>query len=201
MVSCPDEVMSDDLKPAEPIIFVSADLDEELLAVAYIRMKVEGLLPIVYHESIPPLSEFIAYHNKEKKHSYYDHYLGAFARPTLDAPPELIGMGWLGGIRGPVGSIKGEVGFVFFRKWQQVKVPLVATRLMIDYCFDVAGVDIVVGTTPVKNRAALIFDRRLGFTQLPAIPNFTTFQGEPCDAVISYMTKPAWRDSNGTTAK
>ena len=114
MVSCPDEVMSDDLKPAEPIIFVSADLDEELLAVAYIRMKVEGLLPIVYHESIPPLSEFIAYHNKEKKHSYYDHYLGAFARPTLDAPPELIGMGWLGGIRGPVGSIKGEVGFVFF---------------------------------------------------------------------------------------
>ena len=192
MVSCPEDVVPDrtDAPTSEPEIFVASDIGEDLLATAYLRMKVEGIIETYYHVQVPPLSEFLSYHNGQDR-GY--HYLGAFLRPTVGQPAEFIGMGWLWNVMGKPGSRKGEVGMMFFRKWQVHRIPIKAMRLMLDYCFDVAKCDIVVGTTPIKNRAALVFDKRLGFTQLPPIPNFTMFQGEPCDAVISYLTAKQWR--------
>jgi RimJ/RimL family protein N-acetyltransferase len=63
----------------------------------------------------------------------------------------------------------------------------------LEWAFDTERLDAVYGWSLADNRAVLMFARRLGFTLLPPLPKFSSKQGKPADAVISYLTADTWR--------
>jgi RimJ/RimL family protein N-acetyltransferase len=192
MLAC-EEVNSIEAPVATRALFMSGNMDDEMLAAAYLTMKLEGLLPLLYYEGIPSLTHFLELHR-----SGSFKFLGVFSRSMLNTDVEMAGIGWLSSISGQPGTRKAEVGYVMFRKFQDRKTPLEAIGLLVDYCFDVQEMDLLVGTTPEKNRAAVAFVRKLGFQVLPLIPKFCMFNGEPCGAYLSYLTREIWHGRTTT---
>jgi RimJ/RimL family protein N-acetyltransferase len=166
-------------------LFVASEISESLLATAYLLMEKEGLLETVFYESIPSLSTYLSWlQNKTSR------YLGCFIRPTLDVDDvRLAGLSWLWDIRGPVGGRRCECGMVFFREWQRDHIPEELTEKTMDYAFGPCGIDVLYGITPVRNRAAILFSRRMGFKQTAPLPMYGSWHGEPEDVVMSFLTK------------
>jgi RimJ/RimL family protein N-acetyltransferase len=172
--------------------------DADLVAVSYLQMKVEGILGQVYYQSIPPLMEYMNWHLNPR-----NVWLACMACRTCDnAQPELAGMGWINQITDTGLIRRGDVGMMFFRKFQQRSITREFTEQLIDYAFDVARLDVIHGMTPEPNRAALAFSRRMGFMQYGPIPLMCHYAGVPCAGVMSVMTKQDWnrrRRNHGRT--
>ncbi len=169
-------------------LFIASDIGESLMATAYLLMEKDELLDTVFYEGVPTITQFIGYLQRKES-----RYIGCFVRPTLDnAPVELAGVGWLWDVRGPVGGVRAECGMVFFRKWQRSHIPEELTVKIIDYAFGPCNCDVLYGVTPVPNRAAVIFSKRMGFHQTEPLPKYGSWHGEPADAILSYLTKENW---------
>lgn len=171
-------------------LFIKTGLTEELLAAAYLLLQRDGLLDTVWYNGAPGLSDFLRWHRDKDK-----LYLGAFVRPTLDAGDSelhLAGLGWLWSIQGPPGGRKAEVGFAYLKEHHGTRIPEELTRQMIQYCFDDLEMDALYGTTPEPNKLAIRFSKRLGFSQVGPLPAYCTWHGQPCGAIISYMSRAQW---------
>jgi RimJ/RimL family protein N-acetyltransferase len=177
-------------------LLLKSAIGDSLLATAYLRFEIEGQLHHIYHRSVPSLREFLDYHLNPR-----NVWLACMIRPILDngEPDEtriaLAGLGWINTITDvtPDGKYKkAEVGMAFFREYQKRGIAGEFTEMLTDYAFDIPGVEALFGTTPEPNRAALIFGRRMGFTQLPPLPLYTCWEGKPCAAIVSYLTKDSW---------
>ena len=171
---------------------VSYELTEELLATAYLRYRAEDLLKIIFYEGEPSLTWFLDWSTRPT-----NHYLGGFMRPGLDKDPLFVGMGWFcqetNLNEGEL--IKSEVGMGFFRDYQRAGITVPVGRLMLDVAFERMGFDSLFGTTPVQNRAALAYARKLGFGLSGPIPDYTLWEGKPTGVMISHMTRAMWDES------
>jgi RimJ/RimL family protein N-acetyltransferase len=83
--------------------------------------------------------------------------------------------------------------FCFFHEYWNRHDTLAMARAVLDAWFGVLDADCITGVTPRQNRAAIAFVKRIGFTVVGDIPQFTTYENEPSAAAISYMTKTMWR--------
>jgi RimJ/RimL family protein N-acetyltransferase len=167
-----------------------SEIGEDLVATAYLRLKAEGLLPIVFYQGPISLAGFLDwYRNPTSK------FLGCFARPDLDKSKlELCGLGWIQSISTVGGVKRGETGMVFFRNWQSHGYPREWTRQMLDFSFGPLGMDYLYGTTPEENVVAVRFSRQMGFRQFGPIPGYCNWNGQPSGAIISAMSKEEWRN-------
>lgn len=173
-------------------LFVMPQLSDDSLAQFYLDLKKQGLFRWVYYMKEPTLTEFLAFHRRTDL-----VYLGGMTSKILDngtmGEPELAGIGWLESIQRMPGLSKGQVGMAFLRKYQRDDTALELARMFIDYAFDKVGVDVVLGTTPVRNRAAVLFSRKLRFREIGVGTRYVSFWGTACDAVLTEMTKDCWR--------
>ncbi len=107
---------------------------------------------------------------------------------------ELIGAGWIDNLL-VIGSdppvVKAELGFGFMPNCNIFEA-LHSGRLMLDYTFDVYGIDFLFGTTPLSNKAALAYAKRLGLRQYEPVDNFCTYQGKIDACVTSAISKETW---------
>lgn len=174
-------------------LFISTEIGEDLLAAAYLMMKHDGLLETVFYESVPPLWLFLSWATNPNS-----KFIGCFVRPTLDVDAvEMAGLGWLWQMGGVPGAMKAETGMVFLKKWQHSGIPVELAEKMLDCSFGPLGRDVLYGVTPVRNRAALLFSRKLGFKQTEPLPKYGSWHGEPTDIVMSYLEKGTWLEKKG----
>ena len=87
---------------------------------------------------------------------------------------------------------KFDVGWAAFKKWHDFSTTVRAGRLMAEYSFRSLGATALFGSTPVKNRAAVLAAGRVGFELYGPVPNYTVWEGEPCAVMISALTKERW---------
>ena len=168
-------------------------IDDTQLAWLYLQAKAEGLLEKFFYQGVPDLRWFLDYSRKPE-----NLWLLALKGncPYLDSDPlQIAGLGYINSITEASGCRKGEVGMLYTREYQGWFAKE-ATGFMIDYCFDKngAGLDVLYGTTPHPNRAALIFSRRMGFEQFGPIPEYAAWEGKPCGAIIDVLTKKRWAE-------
>lgn len=107
---------------------------------------------------------------------------------------ELIGAGWVDNVIAIGGEpvlTKAELGFGFMPNCSIFEA-LQSGRLMLDYSFDVYGIDFLFGTTPLSNKAALAYAKRLGLRMYEPVDNFCTYQGKIDACVTSSISKEDW---------
>ena len=113
---------------------------------------------------------------------------------------ELFGAGWVDSplVIGTEPTLtKAELGFGFMDNCNVFEA-LQAGRLMLDYSFDVCKVDFLFGTTPLSNKAALVYARRLGLRMYEPVENFCTYQGKVDACVTSSISKERWNERRKT---
>jgi RimJ/RimL family protein N-acetyltransferase len=164
-------------------------LTDELLAYAYLRFKEEKLLPYVFYEGDPGLKWFI---NEFQRLDV----LGCFKREQ-GGNLALAGLCWLNA-KVDVGRVfcKAEAGQGFFSRFHNRREPPIWGKLAAKYAFTALGVNILFGTTPVRNRAAIIAAKRIGFQVLCEIPSYTAWEGKPCAVALSYLTPERLEEMN-----
>lgn len=182
------------------VLELRRDIGDEMLAVAYFRMKSEGLLATVFYDCYPAigLRDFLEWHQKII-------YLGCFARrldPILDKGPELAGLGWINKQSEVNGFRRGEVGMVFWKEWRNHHRPHIPTEFceqLLDFCFDKDGanLDIVYGASPVFNRASVRFGESIGFKVEGTISGLAAWYGKPCPAVVMSLSREEWLQRKG----
>lgn len=162
---------------------------DEMLAMAYMQFKFEGLLSSIFTENEPSLAWFIDRFTKGKG----TEMLSLTSRNHMGSE-ENIALAWLNS-RTSVGSKfdKMETGFAFYSRYHALKYTVPATQLAIEFAFRFLGIDSMFGTTPEHNRGAIAVARRAGFQMFGPIPHFTLWHGEPCGVMISSMTRERWK--------
>jgi RimJ/RimL family protein N-acetyltransferase len=94
--------------------------------------------------------------------------------------------------------VKRAVGnFLFFKEYWNRHDTQELGQAVLDHWFGVMDFDVIAGTTPRGNRAAIQFIKRLGFQIIGDIPDFTQFDGKRCASATSFMTRKMWQDRKG----
>jgi len=168
--------------------YVVAPASIDLLASAYLQMKIDGTLKVFYYEGDPGLAKFLEVHCNPNSVTY-----GCYLK-TGDKT-QLVGIGH---ISAPAhignGFKKAELSCFFFQEYQHRDITVPLSQMMLEQTFErYPEIDFLFGATPEKNRAMLMFMTGLGFghTSHP-IPNYTTWEGDPCGVYIVWMSKEMW---------
>lgn len=167
--------------------FIVAPISIDLLASAYLTMKVDGTLAYYFYEADIGLPKFLATYSDPNAITY-GCYLKSGDNTTL------VGIGHVSVPRDMgSGFAKAELGCAFFKGYQHRDITVPLSQMMLEQTFDRYNIDFLFGTTPEKNRAMLMFLNGLGFGHTPEpIPFFTTWKGEPCGVYFSWMSKTMW---------
>jgi hypothetical protein len=161
--------------------------NEKAVAYGYLMFDKQGLLPIIFHEGVPSLSWFMDWCRKPDS-----ILLGAYRLPEM----ELLGFGWIVSQEVLIGKKefrKAELGEAFFRGTPAADTHQFG-RMMIDWAFQELDLDVVMGTTPEPNTAAVRFAHQMGMTMIGRAEKVTLWQGEPCDAWLSQLTREHWQE-------
>ena len=177
-------------------LFVKPNIGDDMIAVAYLRMKAEGLIPVIFYEGDPGLRWFLDWFHRTDTVCY-----GCFLSPRVDTgenQTQLCGLLWVDTIITLAsGHKKANSGVMFFRDYQKGNLPLQFGELVLDAVFSDLKIDVLWGTTPVPNRIAKLFTMRLGYKYLPPCPMFCSWEGKVCDAAVCYLTKQMWQEQRG----
>jgi hypothetical protein len=165
-------------------------LNIDLIATAYLRLKREGVLDVLYYEADPGLPKVLAVMTDPATINF-----GCFMKRDEDVT-DFVGIGHVAApLMLPNGQKKAEISVAFFKGWQRRDVTIPLAQMMIEWVFRRSDIDFLFGTTPEPNRAMLRFMKALGFghTAEP-IPNFTCWHGVPCGVFVSWMDARRWKE-------
>lgn len=155
---------------------------EEILARAFLMMDQEELLATVWHERVPRLMEFLGMAASEDNVFF-----------ACMAGRELAGMGWAVDIKTLKDGIRTcSVGIVFFGAHQTPLYTKAFCSMMIGDLFGPLGMVSLYGFSPVPNRMACLFHRKMGFDVLAILPAYSSWGGDVCDVQVSCMTVDKW---------
>lgn len=169
---------------------IQAGLSASQAAAFYLDMELSGTLPLVFYESSPDIRWFLDWMAEPNTYT-----MSAWrVRPDPDVP-FLAGVGFVNRYRNMGSLVKAEVGFAFTNRMGAdtsifQKIQLV--RGMITGVFTMTDVDAIHGVTPDRNEAAVALIRRVGMRLFGPVPNYTTWNGQPCGVYLSEADKETW---------
>lgn len=173
--------------PAQTELFISREIDENTLASFYLQLYQDGMLQELFYAGIPSISEVLAWRARPDI-----LILGGFVNHVQPlnvnekSGPELAGLGFVWDI-GKLGVRRGDLGFVFLRKFQKRSITVPLARMMLRHLFVDLQLSVVYGVSAEQGYAAIALAKALGFQQTGPLPAYTNYHGEPTGAVISYM--------------
>lgn len=175
-----------------PYVPGAVDFKEDTLVGIYHQLKQEGLYETVFHENPKmTLNEFIRFFSSSAASL-------AFFCVIQDGIEVPAGMCWLTDLVRVDGMfVKGQGSFVFFKEFQKPMYTNALGRIALDFWFNKMELGIVVGITPSNNRAALLYAKRIGFTENGRIPMYTSLHGNICDGVITSMRREDYKENDG----
>lgn len=160
----------------------------EVLAAAFLQFGHDKLLDVIWYSAPVTLLGFLDWAREPQNIVY----AGMFQKNGADQV-EICGLGWINQ-KTPIGDgkFKAEVGMGFVRAWQLENIPRDTCELIMDDGFKTEDIAVMYGTTPVPNHAATRFVGKVGMRTVGIAPRFVSWQGKPCDALISAVTKEDW---------
>lgn len=167
--------------------------NEDALIAIYKRLKAEDLWDTVFHEdSGVTLLKFMNFFSSGAS------LLQILAITNDKGFIDPAGIAWVSEIIVCSKVLTRGVGsFCFFKDFQKPYYTDQFAEMILEYWFEVLGLDTVVGATPEPNRAAQLYVRRAGFKEDGRIPGYTTYKGQIVSAVITSMTKEDYKKIAG----
>jgi hypothetical protein len=145
-------------------------------------MKRTGVLDLVFYEGVPDLKWFL------DEMLVPGRTVGCW-RVKPNGSGDCLGMGLINKREIMGRYSKAEIGFAFLPGRTTIHEKVKLGRGMIQYVFDEYGFDSLFGTTPVENKAAVAYSRRLGFKIHGPVPDFCIWKGELSGVYISQMSR------------
>lgn len=188
------KVASQQLNEEGVVLTVQRNPSEKVLASLYLKLWQEGQLNYFFHDRVPDISEYLSMW-KDPRNVAYACFIG---KPDSDQM-EVAGLGSGTNLTKVGDKNRLEVGMAFLRSVQSMssKISLEFCGLILDDAFHAEDLNLVcvTGTTPVPNKAAVQFLRRIGFREIGICPYCVTWEGEAVPAVLSAMTRDEWLSS------
>ena len=168
---------------------VQSGMNDDSLLFCYQKFREDDLIQVVFHEW-PDINvyEFLTVFRDPSANT-----LGAFRENPETFRWDLEGLLWTTGYSNKGRFNRYTVGMGFFRGITDLDRLLGYAQLGVSWCFDRLKADVLYGNTPAKNRAALIFGRRLGFQQTNPLEAGCIYDGELSSTVYSSLTKEKWQ--------
>ena len=166
---------------------------EDVLLALHKRLKEEDLWDTLFHEDAGvSLLGFMNFFSTDKT------LLQILSVVKEDGTTDLAGMAWVSELCKCGGVLsRGEISFLFFRDYQSPSFTDRFGDMILEFWFEILGLDVVMGITPEPNRPARIYVKRVGGTECGRIPNWTTFKGNVVAGVITSITKEDYRKNAG----
>lgn len=177
-------------------LLVTPLVSEEMLAVAFLRFKAEGLLDRIFSEQQASLSWFIKHYSRDEI-----SMLACLKEDLATKQMSPCGLAWIvnrTSVGNPPVFYKAECGEAFFRHTSP-RETLEFGQMVVDWAFENCRILSLYGTTPEPNHVAVKYARRLGFNVHGPFPNYTAWVDEsgqrgPCGAYISVMSRDQWHE-------
>ena len=160
---------------------------------AYGRIKQEGLSDIVFHDNPNiTLGDYVSWFN-------LPNVLPQFIFKVKDdmTAEDMVGMIWLSDVMKCETIARGSGSFIYFRRYMDGHTPEKLAKLVFQYWFEALNMDIVTGTTPMLNKAAIKYIRKIGMQEVGIMPQFANYKGRVSDALMSCMTRDIYDNSYG----
>lgn len=166
----------------EQKLSIKSALGDDMLALAYLRARAEGLFAALFWEREPELRAFLEWCNRKDA-----VVVGCFSGVNL------AGLGAVTSIKKRGNRMLGDVSEIFFREYQVQGVTEEFGRLLLKFAFEEVKMTDLYGVTPAKNYPAVRFLRHMGFMATEPIPNLCVWNGQNCDGIISWLTLEMWQ--------
>jgi RimJ/RimL family protein N-acetyltransferase len=164
--------------------------DDEIFAIAYMKMKQEKTLQLLFWEESPSLRAFLDWCSQPNS-----IVAGVFTDgPTL----ELAGIGALHSINMRGGKKRADTSEIFWRKYWITQHTLEMGKMLLNFAFEDAEMEILYGITPEPNRAAVDFMVRCGFDRFGPVPGLCSWHGRSCPGWLSVMSREKWLQGGST---
>jgi hypothetical protein len=166
---------------------------ESAMTMVWRRLHDEDLYATVFHER----TDFT-----------FAEFMQFFSRPlTLvqvcaevdehGAIVDLAGLCWLADYEQLPSHRRACGSFAFFRKYWSPKWTDLFAKTLLAYYFEDLQLDLLIGVTPEPNRAARVFTVRSQLRYVARLPDYTTYQGKRCAALIASLTKEEYQQRQG----
>lgn len=170
-------------------LLVRQDFTDEDLALLYGILKNDGSLKTIFWMGAPSLTDFL------QAYGPHNAALLQFGDENC-CPRQVLGLGWVNSTRRINLATEDrtvEVGFGIRKSARKLKDTLSFGRSVLQIAFDKSPhIIAAVGVTPEKNTGAVMFARLLGMQISGPVPNYASWDGIPCGAYISCMTREAF---------
>jgi RimJ/RimL family protein N-acetyltransferase len=170
------------LFPCNPIML---PMSEQILPGMYKRLHDEGIFDMFYHD-FPDLT----FGGFMQTLSNPNDRLAIVCEVEGDAIIDTAGIGLLTDIRVTPLVKRGLGNFLTFRKYWDYRESNRIGAALLDAWF--SELDVVVGTTPELNTAAIKFERRMGFIIDAHIPLYASYRGKTCAMVCMHQLRKDW---------
>ena len=169
-------------------LVVRQDFTDEDLAGIYGRLRRDGSLETIFWMGVPSLTDFLG--------TYGTHNAALLETVDEDGFHYPVGLGWVNSTRRINLATEDrtvEVGFGIARSCRGLRETLFFGRAVLRIAFEKSPHIIAcVGVTPQPNLGAVMFARLLGMNISGPIPNYASWDGIPCGAYVSCMTRRAF---------
>lgn len=162
-------------------------ISDDDLGKVYCGLKEQGTFPRVFYEYDLSLREFLVALSEPIRAT-----LGCYL--ARDGTLQIMGLSWLNRNETLRNDYRRGDAAMCFLRGQPIERLEMFGKMAISWAFDKVGLDVLTGSTPAANRAAILFSKRLGFDVVGPIPAATVFDGKPCDIFMSSITREKWHN-------
>lgn len=159
----------------------------EDLEAARLALEQDGGLAIAWHDRPAPTKEELWAEAQRLDVVYFVGYV-----QPIGGERKIAGLGWAVDIAPYKGGLEATVGQAFDITYQVKNVCKELATMMLDYGFEQCGFRRVNGFTPLPNKAAVRFVKKMQFRTIGIARNKGTWQRTPCDLLVSSMTRSEW---------
>lgn len=166
---------------------LSPDPPEWILASLYAEWKKSGVLDWAFYGEPTSLLFFLQWFSRKDASQ-----LGAYRK--IDGQYVPLGLVWINQTFTLPGKFgRAEVAMAFNRGISP-SVLLQVGRMATEWGFVERKLDALIGTTPVENKAAVAFGRRIGYAIAGPVHGMATWHGNMTSVMIQSMTKDQWAE-------
>jgi len=158
-----------------------------LLNGIYRKLCAEGVDRELMHNGLIEEEEFVRFADEEALTSIF-----------LDLRGQCAGLAWLTNIEETETMKKALGAFAFFKEYWHPAVTSEFGTICLSQWFNTLEFDMIYGITPVPNRPARQFCKRLGFEYSARIPNFVSYKGKTADAMVATLTREQFNQRIGS---
>jgi hypothetical protein len=166
-------------------LYLSPDPPEDILIELYVKWKSSGVLDLLWYGEPVSVQFFLNWFSRPGTNT-----LGCYWKPE-GKPHVVSGLCWINSTS-QIGQFKrAEVGMGFLRHEPPSRL-IRYGQMCCEWGFEHRGLECILGTTPIRNRVAAAYGKRIGFKVSGEVEGMCIWAGQLESVVIQSLAKERW---------